>query len=63
MNSLTSRDNKRRLKGTRDIIKQGDLEDWVDDVINIDAIKPTDDRDPTNKENIIQSERKYDSQR
>lgn len=47
LNSLTGRDNKRKLKGTKDSIKQADLDDWVDDVIHIDAVKPVGGSTPT----------------
>lgn len=63
LNSLTSRENKRKLKGTRDMGKQGELEDWVDEVINIDMKKSKEEPDSIDKENHVRAERKYDSQR
>lgn len=65
MNSLTSRENKRRLKCTKDVTKQEEVakqdvvDNWADDVIHIDSTKPLEGRDVTNKENIVKTERKY----
>lgn len=41
-NNISSRETKKKLKTVKDVGQQGDVEDWVDEVIDIGAKKNKD---------------------